>query len=90
MDNDRAFMIYAVTLMTGLAAVLSSLVLAGIAQVPAAALFIEHLALALVIRGAYKSFGGFEWIHSVAEFSGWITEGAKEATAPQSGAQAAA
>lgn len=88
MDNDRAFMTYALALMTGLAAVLSTLVISGIATVPAAGVFLEHLALGLVIRGSYKSFGGFEWLHQAAAFAGWITDEAAAATSAGSGMEA--
>ena len=32
----------------------------GFASIPAPLVFLEHLALALFARGAYKSFGGFD------------------------------
>jgi hypothetical protein len=58
MNNDRAFAVYAVALIGGAIIVLASLILAGIGELPAPLFILEHLTLALLFRGAYKSLDG--------------------------------
>ena len=75
MDNDRVFMIYALALIAGVTSCITACVVAGVATLPSLGMFVEHLALSLAFRGAYKSFGGFDWIYSVGRAFGFITAG---------------
>jgi len=61
MDNDKIFSIYAFSLVGGIASVITASILAGIAAVPSPLMFVEHLAMSLTFRAAYKSFGGPVW-----------------------------
>ncbi len=62
MQNDRAFAIYALIVVSGVASVITASVMAGIATLPTPLVFAEHIALSLLFRASYKSFGGFDWI----------------------------
>ena len=62
MGNDRAFHYYALFLVAGVASVITASVMAGLATLPTPLVFAEHLALSLLFRASYKSFGGFDWI----------------------------
>ncbi len=67
MDNDKIFAAYTLALVAGIGTLLTVIVSTGVAQVPPPLMFIEHLALGLAIRGAYKSYGGFnvsDWVPS--------------------------
>ena len=57
MENDKYFSIYAFTILAGLASVLTASMMAGFASMPSPMVFIEHLAMSLTVRAAYKSFG---------------------------------
>jgi len=61
LDNDKAFAIYALALITGLATLLTVSLMAGFATLPAPLTFLEHLSLGLAFRAAYKGIGGFSW-----------------------------
>ena len=56
MQNDKAFTIFAVALVAGVLSVITASVTAGIATMPTLFTFVEHLALSLTFRWAYKSF----------------------------------
>ncbi len=73
MDNDKIFAAYAVTLVAGVTSVISASVMAGLAALPSLGVFVEHLALSLAFRGAYKSFAGFDWVYVAALNVGLIT-----------------
>lgn len=73
MHNDKIFAAYAVTLIAGVTSVISASVMAGLASLPSLGVFVEHLALSLAFRGAYKSFAGFDWVYTVARNVGFIT-----------------
>jgi len=60
MENDKYFSIYAFTILGGLAAVVSASLNAGFTTLPSAWVFVEHIALSLTVRAAYKSFG-WDW-----------------------------
>ncbi|MGH0029502.1 MAG: hypothetical protein ACQGVC_06910 [Myxococcota bacterium] len=90
MDNDRIFAAYALLLLAGVASVITASVMAGIAALPSAGVFLEHVALSFGFRAAYKSLGGFEWAHDAAAFVGWITTPEETHEIPHTGAQAAA
>ena len=73
MDSDRFFIFYALTLIAGVASCITACVMAGVASLPSLGMFVEHLALSLAFRGAYKSFGGFDWVYSAGRAFGFIT-----------------
>jgi len=62
MNNDRIFAAYSLTLIAGVASVITASVLAGVAALPTLAVFLEHLLLSLLFRASYKSIGGFDWV----------------------------
>jgi hypothetical protein len=72
-DNDRFFMFYALTLIAGVTSCITACVMTGIASLPSLGMFVEHLALSVAFRGAYKSFGGFDWLYSAGRSFGFIT-----------------
>lgn len=72
-NNDKAFAIYAFVLIGMLLTVLTIAVAGGIAAVPGVAFLVEHVALALTIRAAYKSFDGSNPVVDFLEFYGWKT-----------------
>jgi hypothetical protein len=69
-SNDRAFTIYALTLVAIIGSVITASVMTGIAMLPSAGVFLEHLALSAGFRAAYKSFGGFDWLYELADAVG--------------------
>jgi hypothetical protein len=69
-DNDRAFTVYALTLIAIIGTVITASVASGITTLPSAGVFLEHLALSAGFRAAYKSFGGFDWLHDLADAIG--------------------
>jgi hypothetical protein len=60
--NDKIFAAYALILVGGCASVITASVMAGFATLPTFAVFLEHIALSLAFRAAYKSIGGFDWV----------------------------
>ena len=67
METDKALVAYALTLVTGTAAVLTLALSANFAMAPSPLMFLEHVALGIALRGAYKWAYGFEtsdWIPS--------------------------
>ena len=70
MSNDRAFTVYALTLIALITSVISASVLSGIATLPSAGVFLEHLALSVGFRAAYHSFGGIDWLYELADALG--------------------
>jgi len=77
LDNDKAFAAYALTLTAGLLTVLAFTIASGVAKPPPPMMFLEHLAMALSVRWAYKFYGGFDW----ADWS--LTSSHPAATAPE-------
>ena len=73
MDSDKVFALYAAALVAGVATLLTACVKFGIATPPATGPFLEHVALGLCIRTAYKSFAGFDWFFAIARAAGFIT-----------------
>lgn len=69
--NDKAFAIYALALVAAVGTLFSVAVATGIASVPPIAFIVEHVALGLAIRTAYKSFDGSNPIVDFLEFYGW-------------------
>jgi hypothetical protein len=80
MNSDKAFAIYAFTLVGGVVSILTATIATGVASLPPAAFLLEHVALALAIRTAYKCFGGANPVVDFLEYTGWRT--AREATSP--------
>jgi hypothetical protein len=60
-SDDKAFAGYALILIAGVASVLTASVMAGVTSLPSPAVFLEHVALGLMMRASYKSFGGWNW-----------------------------
>lgn len=60
MNRDKAFAIYAITLICAVASVITASVMAGFATLPSPLMFVEHVALGLGIRFAYKWVGGID------------------------------
>ena len=77
MQNDKVFAVAAIVLFAGLASVLTTSVLAGFAALPSPLVFLEHVAMGLLMRASYKSIGGWNW-------ADWTltSEPAKEFEAP--------
>ena len=88
MDNDRFFAFYALTLIAGISSVITASVMAGVATLPTLGVFVEHVALSLAFRGAYKSFGGFDWVYSAGRAFGFITAQDVAPELPTLGAEA--
>ena len=86
MDNDRVFAIYALILTACVTSSIAASLLAGFSTLPSMGVFLEHLAMSLVFRGAYKSFDGFDWVYSFGEIAGMITVDAD--SLPNTGAEA--
>ena len=49
LDNDKSFAVYALILLTGVVSVLTATVLSGITRVPPPLVFLEHVAMGLMI-----------------------------------------
>jgi len=60
LDRNKAFAIYALTLIAAVASVITASLIAGFATLPSPIVFVEHVALGLGIRAAYKYIGGFD------------------------------
>lgn len=60
MENDKYFSIYAFTILGALLAVVSATLQAGFTTLPSPLVFLEHIAMSLTVRAAYKSFG-WDW-----------------------------
>ena len=72
MDNDKIFAAYAAFLTAGTITVITAAVLSGGGSFPPMAYILEHLALSLLFRSAYKSFDGSNWIVSALTFADLI------------------
>lgn len=73
MYDDRAFATYALALIGIVFSLLTVTVVAGIASAPPLGFMVEHLALGLMIRTSYKSFGGADWVRDFLEYTGMVT-----------------
>ncbi len=85
--NDKAFAIFAISLVAAIGSLFTVAVATGIAAVPPIAFIVEHVALGLAIRTAYKSFDGSNPVIDFMEFYGWKSA---EQAAPPSDAMASA
>ncbi len=61
MSDDKAFATWALLLIAGAGLLATALVTSGIAEAPALGWLLDHAALGLAIRFAYKWVGGFDW-----------------------------
>ena len=77
MNNDKAFAIFAFSLVAAVASLFAIAVATGIASLPTIAYLVEHGALALFIRSGYKSLDGSNPIIDFLEFYGWKTPEAR-------------
>jgi len=84
---DRKFAAYAFVLIAGTACVLTLAVVAAGGSFPPLVYMIEHLALALALRAAYKSFDGPAWFPYPSQLRG-MSETREIAPAPESAASA--
>ena len=66
MQNDKAFVVYALTLLVGISTVATLVVSSGASSFPTPLYFIEHVTLGLMVRGYYKSFDGTGGLCAVA------------------------
>jgi hypothetical protein len=69
-ESDRAFTLYSVALITIIGSVITASVMSGIATLPSAGVFLEHLALSAGFRAAYHSLDGFDWLYELADALG--------------------
>ena len=84
MASDKAFGIYAVAMIGMVASVITASVMAGFATFPSLLVFLEHIALSLLFRAAYKSLDG-----PYGLFSKRVEEGASvETLVPAEAAEA--
>jgi hypothetical protein len=91
-SNDKVFGIYAVGLIGMVALMWASLVAVGVATMPSMAFLVEHVALGVSLRAAYKSFAGFDWLFAGLELAGFMTPEHREPAhvEPDAGLAAAA
>jgi hypothetical protein len=61
LDNDRVFAVYVAVVIGGVCALWTALTVAGFPTMPPLPTFLEHVALGLGFRAAYKSIGGWNW-----------------------------
>ena len=77
LENDRAFAAYVLLLTVMVVSVITASVVAGVAAFPRPMVFLEHLALGLLVRASYKSLGGFDW----SDWSIWSEPAGEEVAA---------
>lgn len=58
MENNRIFGIYTAVLIGAVLSVITASVMAGVAVLPSFFVFVEHIAMSLLFRAAYKSLDG--------------------------------
>jgi hypothetical protein len=91
MENDKVFAAYATLLIAGISSVVLLALSSGIAAFPAAPFLLEHVALGLMIRGAYKGFDGESGFYVVVDaMRNFFEAGAIEASEMPAGAMHAA
>ncbi len=75
MQNDRAFAIYSLGLITLTASVaIWAMAATGLSLTPhTTALLLQELALGITFRAAYKSFDGSNWILDLLHATGMVT-----------------
>ena len=75
MENDRAFAIYSLGLITLTAIVaIGAMAATGLLLTPhKTALLLQELALGITFRAAYKSFDGSNWILDLLHATGMVT-----------------
>ena len=81
MENDKLFAVYATLIFLGIGSVVTFAIYSGVGALPAGAFMLEHVALGLLIRGAYKGFDGENGIYVVFNAIRTYTQaGARAAT----------
>jgi len=70
MDNQKAFTIFAISIIAGTATVITAAVTLQGGTFPPVIYVIEHVALSLLLRSAYKSFDGTNWLARGMDFVG--------------------
>ena len=66
MQNDKAFIYYAIGLAVGIGTVLAMVVSTGASHVPEPMYLVEHVSLGLMVRAYYKSFDGTSGFYALA------------------------
>jgi hypothetical protein len=83
MDNQKVFTIFAITMIAGTATVITAAVTLQGGSFPPVIYLIEHVVLSLLLRSAYKSFDGTNWLARGMDLIGLtVQEVAAEPTAP--------
>ena len=67
MNDNRAFAAWVLIVVGGAVALLTTFVATGFAALPPLGDILEHAALGLCIRAAYKSTGGWNWAEAIAD-----------------------
>jgi hypothetical protein len=73
MGNDKVFKVYAAGLVVLTAVMIVSGILTLGGSFPPPGFMLEHLAMSLLFRSAYKSFDGSNWIRASMEYANMIT-----------------
>ena len=66
MQNDKAFIVYAMALVVGISTLLAFVLGTGASALPTPLYLIEHVTLGLGIRAYYKSFDGKSGFYALA------------------------
>ncbi len=66
MQNDKAFIVYAMALVVGISTLVIFVLGTGASTIPTPIYLIEHVGLALAIRAYYKSFDGVSGFYAMA------------------------
>jgi hypothetical protein len=83
LDNDKAFAAYLLILVAGVTSTLAASVMAGFASLPSPVVFLERVALGLMMRASYKSIGGWDWADwSIGGLPAGAASQAKELLSP--------
>ena len=81
MSSDKAFAIYALTLVGAVVSLFATVVALGFASPPGLAFTVEHVGLGLLIRSSYKSLDGGNPIVDFLHYTGWMSTGDSAAPA---------
>jgi hypothetical protein len=73
MGNDKAFAMYAFTLVGAVLCLFATVVSLGIASVPSLGFIVEHAAIGLAIRTGYKSLDGGNPVVDFLHYTGWMS-----------------
>ena len=72
MQDDKTFAVYALSLIGGVALLLTTLVLVQVTTLPSLGVFVEHASLGLLFRASYKSLDGTNPLVDVLRVWGMI------------------